>query len=240
MGHDDGGRLAERARKLKALAEGASTPEEAAAAALALQRLLEGSGMTADDVSMGPDEGPVEVPCPEMGRVPGWQLSLAAVLAQNFRCKTYSYRRSPMPGRYRYQVVFYGLADDATLARDVYASASRAARRLWRSYERSVTDGRLPTAVANTWHAAFVDGLAAAFRDQLERIGTLALAVRCPERVEESYAGLMGEAETMRRSRTAYAADADARHAGWRDGYDTGLAARSDSSGPEATAAGCA
>lgn len=104
-----------------------------------------------------------------------WKIGLAAIIAQNFRCKTYF-----LGGQ---DVVFYGFKEDAKIALEVFTYLYEIGNKFAvRYYNKCKKEGKETRGVMNTYLVGFRDGVA----EVLEKQCT-ALMIVTPKEVTESY-----------------------------------------------------
>lgn len=104
-----------------------------------------------------------------------WKIGLAAIIAQNFRCKTYF-----LGGK---DVVFYGFKEDAKIALEVFTYLYEIGNKFAvRYYNKCKKEGKETRGVMNTYLVGFRDGVA----EVLEKQCT-ALMIVTPKEVTESY-----------------------------------------------------
>lgn len=104
-----------------------------------------------------------------------WKIGLAAIIAQNFRCKTYL-----LGGK---DVVFYGFKEDAKIALEVFTYLYEIGNKFAvRYYNKCKKEGKETRGVMNTYLVGFRDGVA----EVLEKQCT-ALMIVTPKEVTESY-----------------------------------------------------
>lgn len=180
-------RAVAKARKILRLIDGAKSEGEAAAAALALQRLLASSGLAIEEVRS--DERPeASWSCTDhRSSLSRWESNLAVTVARNLRCGV-MYSPCTILGKSRVRLAFCGMEDDARIAKETYTSLRRAALACLARYAKELRDGgrlrgKVPTAVRNSYLLGFVAGLGDAFSDQVEASEELALAVSVPAAV---------------------------------------------------------
>ena len=114
-----------------------------------------------------------------------WQI-LASSIASNFRCKLY--HSSPNGKRTLIRPVFMGYQTDAEVAKEIFESAFRFAKkestRVANYYYR--TEGT-SFGVKDEWLVGFINGLKDGFADQVELSNESALMVIIPPEVEDVY-----------------------------------------------------
>lgn len=170
-------KIIERIKKLLAVAEDRGATEyEAAAAALAAQRLIAEYDVEQWEIH-SKDAEPIEtVYAKDVKR--RWRWQLADVIAPAFRCKTYQTRKwSYERCRYMHLMGFYGYKTDATAAAMTFNSLYKIGNRLASRYSRDAAYGTY-----NAYVAGFVDGIALELEKQSE-----ALMIIVPPKVNEKY-----------------------------------------------------
>lgn len=182
-----------KAEKLIAMVNGAATPEEAAAASLALQRLLAKNNLTMHEVSEGAasdeDEKVGEYTAHDGRPVHGWEARIACTVSKNFRCGVYTSKSRWCKNQ---QVVFYGAGDDAKNAGHLFAALVGAAKNCWADYR--VKAKECMALYGYEWNArehrgeyldGFAEGIDDAFRKQTERDAGCAIMLVKPEAVKK-------------------------------------------------------
>lgn len=217
-----------KAEKLIAMVNGAATPEEAAAASLALQRLLAKNNLTMHEVSESAasdeDEKVGEYTAHDGRPVHGWEARIACTVSKNFRCGAYT---SKSPWCKNQQVVFYGAGDDAKNAGHLFAALVGAAKNCWADYR--VKAKECMNLYGYEWNArehrgeyldGFAEGIDDAFRKQTERDAGCAIMLVKPESVKR----YEREELHLTRSNASYACHGrgSAYKSGQRDGYSVG------------------
>jgi hypothetical protein len=209
-------KLLARVGKLIAQAEGTPYKEEAQVAYTMAQKILLENGLTMSEVdALTADEQRKLVANEEMTnmgkRHVDWLLRLARIIARNFRVRHYIYHHRW--GKYQtHHIRMVGLAEDVTVARDVYASARAVAERLATAYAKapgvlldhlrqtrgavSLSDvSAAEKAVATRqikgiWREGFLDGLEARFAEQVKASASMALMLAVHPVVKEAYHNL--------------------------------------------------
>lgn len=140
-----------------------------------------------------------------------WKIGLAAIIADNFCCKTYTIGKK--------DVVFYGYKKDAQIALEVfkflYALGNKFAVRY---YNKCKKEGRETKGVMNTYLYGFRTGI----QDVLAKQCT-ALMIVTPKEVEESFEEMTASWRTHK-STLKVTNDARAFELGRRDGKDAASA----------------
>ena len=125
-------------------------------------------------------------------RLPWWQEKLAAILGENFRCKTIR-RRLPEDGIT--QIIFFGYQSDAELCSKVYEGAllylkyrlkrlfPTVSRARWKDYKKSYLLG-------------FLNGVDQRFQEQVQSSEEFGLMVKIPAEVLEEQRLRMGKLES--------------------------------------------
>ena len=225
----------DKARKLLNLLNNAGTESEAAAASLALQRLLAASGMSMADVEAASDERREVKKTATDGRsrIDKWERCLATVIAKNYRCETLRHVWSDGNHK-RHQMVFFGFGEDAEMAASVFKATRTAALKCFGAFKKRYMEEHIwefalvgtdfGTARRNSYLFGFVDGIAAAYREQVESDRTLALAVAVPREVSEE----VRKATTGRihSRRSMVSRDDSIRDSGYSDGFGVGVGNR--------------
>jgi len=161
--------VAERVRKLLALAEGNANPAEAEAAALAAQRLMVKYGVVLTE-----EESRIIHGCSTLSEGRFWRYRLAGILAGAFRC------RSAIRGT---RPVFFGAASDVEVVISVhshlYSVGDRYARAAVREYRRQYPK-RSTTGVYDVFVDGFLEGINSRLSEQ-----SRALMVIVPKDVDD-------------------------------------------------------
>lgn len=224
----------ERIEKLLAKTpENGATEQEAIAAALKAQELMAQLDVTRADV-VGASNGPADDPITQVAtpKQRNWQLSLAWVIAKNFRCLHYQERRwDALKGKNVNHIVFYGHSQDAEAARIVFERLCAAAKRLGNAYARkrrkeleACTRGKVSqSSIFNTWIDAFIEGV----RSELER-QSQELMIVVPRDVQRSYRRFSAGFRTFKTPSVRRLDDYTTRNAGRSAGRDSLRAGRID------------
>lgn len=140
-----------------------------------------------------------------------WKIGLAAIIAQNFRCKTYF-----LGGQ---DVVFYGFKEDAKIALEVFTYLYEIGNKFAvRYYNKCKKEGKETRGVMNTYLVGFRDGVA----EVLEKQCT-ALMIVTPKEVTESY-DEMSKGWKKMKSTLRLSGDTSAYSNGKSDGKDMATA----------------
>lgn len=185
--------LLEKIKKLLSITEeNGASEQEAISAALMAQRLMAKLNISETDL-IDPIEEPSKDPIAGSAAVKRheWQLSLARIIAKNFRCLHYlSSHIDPQRGRRVSDVVFYGHSQDAEAATLVYERLCVVAKRLGNAYARkrckeleAQSVGRVSqSSIFNTWISAFIEGVGSELERQSQE-----LMIVVPTDVRRSY-----------------------------------------------------
>lgn len=177
--NNDREKIIERIKKLMAVAEDrGATEHEAAAAALAAQRLIAQYDVEQWEIHTAKEEPIGEVYANDAPR--RWRWSLAHVIAPAFRCKYHETRKRVWhKTRWRndHLITFYGYKTDATAAAMTFNSLYKIGNRLASRYSRGADYGT---------YNAYVTGFVAGIQSELEK-QTEALMIIVPPKVNEKY-----------------------------------------------------
>ena len=140
-----------------------------------------------------------------------WKISLADIIAQNFRCKVYFMNKK--------DVVFYGYKEDAKIALNVFTYLYEIGNKFAvRYYNKCKKEGEETRGVMNTYLVGFKDGVA----EVLEKQCT-ALMIVTPKEVTESFEEMTSGWKTMK-STLRLSGDTSAYSNGKSDGKDMATA----------------
>jgi hypothetical protein len=183
-------KIIDKIRKCLALSLNNPSAAEAESAALTAQRLMAKHGITAIDVEDEmAQEDKIEIAVEEVGAGKAWKFQLATIIADNFRCKTFSYGKR--------SIAFYGYSTDAEAAKEVFRFlfklghklAEREGHKRWRETgERS--------GVYNSYVLGFMTGIKSKLEEQCK-----ALMIITPKEVEEEYSDFIKGAKSRNVSR---------------------------------------
>ena len=167
--------IIEKIRKIMALAENNPNENEAFSAALKAQKLMAQYHIKEKDLGQEVNERNVNnLACVVSGKVQKWRISLAMVLAKNFRCKVYLLNND---------VVFMGFEEDTEICKEVFYSMFKIGNKLADKKKREMRS-KYGTAkdVKNTFCMGFVNGI----KNELEKQCT-ALMIVVPKEVNEEF-----------------------------------------------------
>lgn len=170
-------------KKLFALAENNPSEKEALAAALKAQKLIADNDVTKDELHVDEEaDQTVSDIATESQRYAKWTLSFAAVIAENFRCKSYRCGRH-YNGVVYYSHHFMGYETDAIAARTTFEALRTIGEQL-ASQKASECRRLYGTArgVKNSFLTGFMNGV----RSELEKQSQELMLV-CPTPVKMEY-----------------------------------------------------
>lgn len=187
-------KIIERIKKLMAVAEDrGATEHEAAAAALAAQRLIVQYDVEQWEIHTAEEEPIEEVYANHAPR--RWRWHLARVIAPAFRCKYLETTKSAFhktSWRNDHLITFYGYKTDATAAAMTFNTLYKIGNRLASRYSRGAEYGT---------YNAYVLGFVAGIESELEK-QTEALMIVVPPKVKEKYeewfSGIKGVDTTLK------------------------------------------
>lgn len=226
-------KVVDRIRKLLSVTEEhGATEAEAIAAALAAQRLI--ADYDIGEWEFSDEMEPIDSVFSPKKR--SWHLSLAVVVAENFRCRAY-HQREPVPGRRRRKsyVAFLGYRRDAQAASLVYEKLASVGHRKAREWSKArvaqlESEGYLAEnlLVYNTYATGFVEGVRSALEKQSHEL----MLVR-PKEVDEEYDSLFSEDDKpISVSFEHYRDDHESRERGLQDGADAVASSRLGAADP--------
>jgi len=107
-------KVIEKIKKCLTLAaDNAATPEEAVQAALMAQKLMLKNNVTICEVQQAEEEKEeIKINYEVVGAGKAWKYSLATIIADNFRCKTFSFGSNT--------IAFYGNETDSVACKEVF------------------------------------------------------------------------------------------------------------------------
>lgn len=168
--------IIEKVKKILALAGNNPNQNEAIAAALKAQQLMAKFNINEADLGDEITEDKIEsMECVTSGKTQKWRLSLALVIAKNFRCKVYLSGSG--------NVTFYGYDNDAAIAKEVFLTMYEIGVKLSNKEKREARkESGTAKGIRNTFCLGFVNGI----KTELEKQCT-ALMIVIPKEVEEKY-----------------------------------------------------
>lgn len=191
--------------KIKRLADDAKDKPEGIAALAMFQRLLKKYGVDESEIAGYTPNDVQRRVIHESGRVAGWILALASVIARQFRCAPF-YARTPG----NTAIIFDGLPDDLDIAESAFTAACSVIRRMARTLD--VSNARWGASEArNSYRLGFITGLELALKRQAAS-GELGMILVTPEIVARRMEG------KKQHDYNADAYDATNYHKGRKDG----------------------
>lgn len=166
----------ERVKKILALAGNNPNQNEAIAAALKAQELMAKFNIKESELGNEITEDKIDsMECVVTGKTQKWRLTLAVVIAKNFRCKVYLNGNG--------HVTFYGYDNDAAIAKEVFLTMYAIGVKLSNKEKKEARkESGTAKGIRNTFCLGFVNGI----KSELEKQCT-ALMIVTPKEVEESY-----------------------------------------------------
>lgn len=170
----------EKVKKILALAENNPNENEALAAALKAQKMMAKFHIQEEDLRDEVTESTIDsIVAKHNGKTAKWRLSLALVIAANFRCRVYIQNGK--------DVCFMGYEEDAVICKEVFLSMYSIGEKLSNKLKREIRKSKgTATGVKNTFCCGFVDGI----KSELEKQCT-ALVLIVPEEVNEAFEAKM-------------------------------------------------
>jgi len=165
----------EKVKKILALAGNNPNQHEAIAAALKAQELMAKFNINESELGDELTEESINsMECVVSGKAQKWRLSLAVVIAKNFRCKVYLSNGN---------VTFYGYDNDVAIAKEVFLSMYAIGVKLSNKEKKEARkESGTAKGVRNTFCLGFVNGI----KSELEKQCT-ALMIVTPKEVDEKY-----------------------------------------------------
>lgn len=188
--------IIEKVRKLLALAGNNSSQAEAESAMLAAQKLMAAHGLETTDVERvaAVKDDVITSTGKLRTRFPWWHMSLAGVLAPNFKCKHLVHReRDEKRKLIGSCIAFVGHPADVDVCKTVYQYAIERTDMLVRMYVKRfkiLHPDISGAAIKNTWLLGFVDGLRDKFQEQVEK-NNWGLILITDEAVTQKYDALV-------------------------------------------------
>lgn len=187
-------KIIERIKKLMAVAEDrGATEHEAAAAALAAQRLIVQYDVEQWEIHTAEEEPIEEVYASHAPR--RWRWHLARVIAPAFRCKYLETTKSAFHKtnwRNEHLITFYGYKTDATAAAMTFNTLYKIGNRLASRYSRGAAYGTY-----NAYVVGFVAGIASELEKQTEAL-MIVVPPKVKEKYEERFNGIKGVDTTLK------------------------------------------
>lgn len=173
---DDIEKIADKVKKLLALAGNNSSQAEAEQAMLAAQKLLAAHGMEMADVERAQPKSDIISDVSKLHvRMPWWHRALARVICDNFKCAfLHNFDRDRDGKLIGTNIKFFGHPQDVQICKTVYQYAiiqTEYLVRLFVKRYRKLYPHYSGAEVKNTWLQGFISGLKDKFREQVEANG---------------------------------------------------------------------
>lgn len=167
--------IIEKIRKIMALAENNPSENEAISAALMAQKLMAKYKISETEVQTEVNDDSIDsLSVVVSGKIQKWRLSLAIVIAKNFRCRVY------LGGQ---AVVFFGHKNDTMICKEVYTSLYKIGVKL---SDKAKRESRKKCGTAKGIRNSFCLGFVSGIQEELEKQST-ALMVIVPKEVNDAY-----------------------------------------------------
>ena len=207
-------------QNLLELAYDAPNDEEGQTALLMAQKLMIKHNLSMSDIEVQQANQAIgETIGTEEYRLPRWQVKLAAILGENFRCQTLR-RRDRAKGVT--QIIFFGYQSDAELCTKVYEGAI-----LYLKYRLKRLFPTIPKAYwkdyKKSYLLGFLEGLDYRFKMQVQSSNEFALAVQIPNEVLEEQKRRLGNLKTTISRLTVEHIDQEAYRMGHKHANETKL-----------------
>ena len=204
-------KIIDKINKLLALANNNPNESEAMSAALKAQELMARYNIEVEQLDQKPENREIvkEIyAASDKHEMKKWKFGLAAVIAENFRCKMYVINKQ--------DVVFYGFQEDAKIALSVFSFLYQIGNKLAvRYYNRCKKDGTQTRGVMNTYLIGFKNGVAEALSRQC-----VALMIVTPQEVTDSFEDMAKNMSVMN-TKVQTNGNREAYNQGMQDGRDS-------------------
>lgn len=179
--------IIDRIRKCLALATNNSNVAEAESAMLMAQRLMAKHGVGLEEVQDEiPEDEKIVIEKETVGTGCAWKFTLAHIVADNFRCKTFSYGKST--------VAFYGRDTDAKAAKEVFVFLFKLGHKL---ALKARADHKKDYGYADGIYNSFVVGFCTGIKTKLGE-QSKALMIVISEEVKKEYEEFIKGAKTSK------------------------------------------
>jgi len=203
-----------KVKKLLALAENNTSADESQNSFLKAQMLLLKHGLTMNDVAESDNTNTKNVlntSIDESSRMAWWKKSLANIISNNFRCKSFTSFRTANT-----RICIIGLEEDVNIATEIYNCAVRTIEHQSKMYVKLNKKNGKSAGLKNDFIIGWLKGLEDKFRVQVESVKEYGLIL-----VKDAL--VVAEVEKMKlrtgqRSKITANRDADARNAGYKSG----------------------
>jgi len=204
-----------KVKKLLALAENNTSADESQNSFLKAQMLLLKHGLTMNDVADSDNTNTKNVlntSIDESSRMLWWKKSLANIISNNFRCKSFTSFRTANT-----RICIIGLEEDVNIATEIYNCAVRTIEHQSKMYVKLNKKSNTKSAgLKNDFILGWLSGLEDKFKKQVESVKEYGLIL-----VKDAL--IVTEIEKMKLrkgqgSKIKANRDADARNAGYKSG----------------------
>jgi len=203
-----------KVKKLLALAENNTSADESQNSFLKAQMLLLKHGLTMNDVAESDTSNTKNVlntSIDESSRMAWWKKSLASIISNNFRCKSFTSFRTANT-----RICIIGLEEDVNIATEIYNCAVRTVEHQSKMYVKLNKKSGKTAGLKNDFILGWLSGLEDKFKKQVESVKEYGLIL-----VKDAL--VVAEVEKMKlrtgqRSKITANRDADARNAGYKQG----------------------
>jgi len=203
-----------KVKKLLALAENNTSADESQNSFLKAQMLLIKHGLTMNDVAesdISNTKNVLNTSIDESSRMAWWKKSLAHIISNNFRCKSFTSFKTANT-----RICIIGLEEDVNIATEIYNCAVRTIEHQSKLYVKLNKKNGKSAGLKNDFIIGWLNGLEDKFKKQVESVKEYGLIL-----VKDAL--VVAEVEKMKlrtgqRSKITANRDADARNAGYKQG----------------------
>jgi len=203
-----------KVKKLLALAENNTSADESQNSFLKAQMLLLKHGLTMNDVAesdISNTKNVLNTSIDESSRMAWWKKSLANIISNNFRCKSFTSFRTTNT-----RICIIGLEEDVNIATEIYNCAVRTIEHQSKMYVKLNKKNGKSAGLKNDFIIGWLKGLEDKFKKQVESVKEYGLIL-----VKDAL--VVAEVEKMKlrtgqRSKITANRDENARSAGYRQG----------------------
>jgi len=203
-----------KVKKLLALAENNTSADESQNSFLKAQMLLLKHGLTMNDVADSDNTNTKNVlntSIDESSRMAWWKKSLANIISNNFRCKSFTSFRSVNT-----RICIIGLEEDVNIATEIYNCAVRTVEHQSKLYVKLNKKNGKSAGLKNDFIIGWLKGLEDKFKKQVESVKEYGLILVKDVLVVAEVDKM--KLRTGQRSKITANRDADARSAGYKSG----------------------
>jgi len=203
-----------KVKKLLALAENNTSADESQNSFLKAQMLLLKHGLTMNDVAdsdASNTKNVLNTSIDESSRMAWWKKSLASIISNNFRCKSFTSFRTVNT-----RICIIGLEEDVSIATEIYNCAVRTIEHQSKMYVKLNKKNGKTAGLKNDFIIGWLKGLEDKFRVQVESVKEYGLIL-----IKDAL--VVAEVEKMKlrsgqRSKIKTNRDENARNAGYKSG----------------------